>query len=107
MRVFIVLLCFVAQVVAFAPLLSTRHAVIVGSSATKTLASKKSDAEWSAAILSRENNNRLVVAAGFLSGAASLIPSALADTELEMADLPPPWIPVVFGLGLLVVSLST
>jgi hypothetical protein len=28
---------------------------------------------------------------------------ALASTEIEVAELPPPWIPVVFGIGLVVV----
>ena len=53
------------------------------------------------AILSRGN----LAMAGFLSGAASVVPRAMADTELEIADLPPTWVPVVFGLGLLVVSI--
>jgi hypothetical protein len=30
----------------------------------------------------------------------------IAATEVELADLPPPWIPVVFGLGLVAVSMS-
>jgi len=38
--------------------------------------------------------------AGFLSGSLSLIPAAFASTEVELADLPPPYIPVVFGLVL-------
>jgi hypothetical protein len=33
-----------------------------------------------------------------------LVPSmAYATTEVELTDLPPPWIPVVFGFGLIVV----
>lgn len=28
---------------------------------------------------------------------------AMATTEVELAELPPPWIPVVFGIGLIVV----
>lgn len=28
---------------------------------------------------------------------------AMAATEVELAELPPPWIPVVFGIGLIVV----
>ena len=28
---------------------------------------------------------------------------AMAATEVELAELPPPWIPVVFGIGLVVV----
>ena len=33
-----------------------------------------------------------------------LLPNvAMATTEVELADLPPPWIPVVFGLGLVAV----
>lgn len=42
------------------------------------------------------------VLAGFLSGSLSLIPAALASTEVELADLPPPYIPVIFGLVLIV-----
>lgn len=40
--------------------------------------------------------------AGFASGALSLAPFAWAGEEIEMADLPPPWIPALFGIGLLV-----
>jgi hypothetical protein len=37
----------------------------------------------------------------------SILPTAVrAETEIELADLPPPWIPVVFGLGLIAVRFS-
>jgi hypothetical protein len=39
--------------------------------------------------------------AGLALGSLLLPASALAD-EYEVADLPPPYIPVIFGLGLLV-----
>ena len=39
-----------------------------------------------------------------ISNGGALQPGiALATTEVELAELPPPWIPVVFGLGLVVV----
>lgn len=38
-----------------------------------------------------------------LSTFVTIVPSvSFAATEVELADLPPPWIPVVFGLGLVV-----
>jgi hypothetical protein len=41
---------------------------------------------------------------GVIASLVSLIPEIVhATTEVELADLPPPWIPVVFGLGLVVV----
>lgn len=43
-------------------------------------------------------------ASGISAMVALLQPGiALASTEVELAELPPPWIPVVFGLGLVVV----
>jgi hypothetical protein len=98
MRVFIVYLCFLSQVISFTP---SRH---TEKSRSWLLATRRSsEAEWYDATLSR--GNHLATTAGFLSGAISLVPRVLAETEVEMADLPPTYIPVLFGLGLLVVSL--
>jgi hypothetical protein len=54
-----------------------------------------------------QDEHRTKVIATFLASVISLlVPGvAMSATEVEMADLPPPWIPVVFGLGLVVVSL--
>jgi len=48
-----------------------------------------------------QNGNRIT--AGLLSASLLLTPmAAVASTEVELADLPPPYIPVAFGLILIV-----
>lgn len=42
------------------------------------------------------------IVGGVASGVLTVVPTALAGEEIEMAELPPVWIPVVFGLVLLV-----
>jgi hypothetical protein len=41
------------------------------------------------------------VLAGFTTGALSLVQSAWCE-EIEYAELPPTWVPVLFGIGLIV-----
>jgi hypothetical protein len=40
--------------------------------------------------------------AGFSTGLLSLAGSAFAGEEIEMAELPPPWVPAVFAVVLLI-----
>jgi len=40
--------------------------------------------------------------AGFMTGAVGLIGQAMAAEELEIAELPPPYVPAIFGVVLLV-----
>ncbi len=40
--------------------------------------------------------------AGFMTGAVGLIGQAMAAEELEYAELPPPYVPAIFGIVLLV-----
>ena len=108
MRISIVLLCYLAHhaVVAFVAPLRLMRTTNSGSLSSAFLHKRQSEeAEWSEAIFLSSGHNRLVIAAaGLLSGVASIVPSALADTEVELADLPPTYVPVLFGLGLVVVS---
>jgi hypothetical protein len=54
--------------------------------------------------LLRPNDSSRRVAMKVLGIFTFLLPNvAMATTEVELADLPPPWIPVAFGLGLVVV----
>jgi len=111
MRVLLVLFCvLLTQGSAFVlPTLRTKHVGAGGPSIVTTVssslaASKKSDREAIGSTIGgfdaiRKNK---ILAMGLLSGCMSLVPRALAETEIEMAELPPPYIPVVFGLVLIV-----
>lgn len=112
------LLCYLAQdpVGALVPprMMDTTNSASrlwLSSSAAGSAGTRRSEpaaARGADTVLPWNRTNRLksmtAVVAGFLSGASALDPSALADTEVELADLPPPFVPVLFGLGLLVVS---
>ena len=52
---------------------------------------------------SKTNRHKFVAASGLLSGLVTAIPQVLAETDVEVADLPPAYIPVLFGLGLVMV----
>lgn len=101
---------------AFPPLLPSKKGLYPPSSSSSSrkeapiVSPTLDDSGWSPAILSTQYKQSrgaaTAAAVGFLSGSVLLTPYyALADTELEMADLPPPWIPVLFGIGLLAVRL--
>ena len=57
-----------------------------------------------ARLASNSKSDASVATTGILAMMVLLEPSvAMASTEVELAELPPPWIPVVFGIGLVVV----
>jgi len=39
--------------------------------------------------------------AGFVTGAIGVIGQAVAEDEYELAELPPVWVPALFGVGLI------
>ena len=104
MRVLLVLFCvLLTQGSAFVPTLRTKDVdavpsiVTSDSSSSRLAASKKFDRETIRTTTGgfdaiRANENAAAMA-GLLSGFLSLVPRALAETEIEMAELPPPYIP--------------
>lgn len=46
--------------------------------------------------------NHLASVAGFVTGAVGVIGQVVAADEYELAELPPPYVPAIFGLVLLV-----
>mgnify|MGYP005848795105 CR=1 FL=1 len=47
------------------------------------------------------NNNVATAATGFVTGLMAFAGSAFAGEEIEMAELPPPWVPALFAVVLL------
>jgi len=44
----------------------------------------------------------MMTATGLLTGLATFVNGAMAGEEIEMAELPPPWVPAVFAVVLLI-----
>jgi hypothetical protein len=110
MKITLLLLCTLAQVMAFAPnsvVPKSRSSVAFRSVETPrflspTDESSADDGNESASLASR-SSAASVAAAGLASALFAFVPTAMAVTEeIEMAELPPPFIPVLFSIGLLV-----
>ena len=86
MKTFLIL-CTIAQAFAFAPVQYTSHSKVTEE---VTPAFKQDDFSPQTSIGG---------AAGFATGALALLQSAGAE-DIEYAELPPPYIPVAFGLAL-------
>lgn len=99
MRVFLILCC-IAQALAFAPV---PHVSQSNNKAKDNMISMQIQMSSSS---SNSSNSGLpmeipAVVTGFATGAVALVQSVRAD-EIEYAELPPPYIPVIFGLALVV-----
>ena len=89
--------CFIVQALAFAP---------VPLSALQSQIGKEHGASFLPASkltpVSPMDCTMAPAGLGFVSGSLLVIQGAWAVEEIEMADLPPPYVPVLFGLGVLV-----
>jgi hypothetical protein len=112
MKISLLLLCTLAQVMAFAPnglVPKSRASVAFRRVETPHFLSpteESSSANDSDESVSGRNYilaSRYFTAAGLASAIFAFVPSAMAAAEeIEMAELPPPFVPVLFSLGLLV-----
>lgn len=97
MRVFLILCC-IAQALAFAPV---PHVSQSNNKAKDNMISMQIQMSRSSNISSGLPKEIPAVVTGFATGAVALVQSVRAD-EIEYAELPPPYIPVIFGLALVV-----
>jgi hypothetical protein len=115
MKISLLLLCTLAQVMAFAPnglVPKSRASVAFRPVETPRFLSptEESSADDSDQSVSGRNpslasrySTASVAAAGLASALFAFVPTAMAAAEeLEMAELPPPFVPVLFSMGLLV-----
>ena len=91
-------LCILAQVCAFAPKARNSR----GSYHTSLLESlPKSDEHSLDDILDQKRGLLASSAAGLVTGLGSLVAQGMASDDYEIAELPPPYVPAIFGVVLL------
>jgi hypothetical protein len=109
MKISLLLLCTLAQVMAFAPngfVSKSRSSVAFRPVETPLFLSPTKESSGDESIVSGRSPSlasRYSTAAGLASAFLAFVPTAMAMTEeIEMAELPNPIVPVIFSVGLLV-----
>jgi hypothetical protein len=110
MKISLLLLCTLAQVMAFAPnsvVPKSRTSVAFRPVETPLFVSPTEESSVDDSVVSGRNpslaSRYSTAAAGLASAFLAFVPTAMAMTEeIEMAELPNPIVPVIFSVGLLV-----
>jgi hypothetical protein len=102
-------LCLFAQVCAFAPPSPTSivrqplRSVVAFAKPSSSSSSSDDDRQQTLVdILSEQRGFWASSVAGLVSGLGGYVAQGMAADELEMAELPPPYVPALFGVALLV-----